>query len=319
MSLILSTLCLCLGHDGALVLHAGGTTTLLLDGLSIGTKDDRLRLLGHLGGVLLGTAALLGTDLHALLGDELESVSGLETFDEVGGCIAAEVIVPEGDEPAGNIDALDSVGLGVKPGFVREDRSHTFNDKLFSWRCEEREETYLVFFHSIGQVVDHGLIGCLGCFELGSAGDLIYLAVVNDLVVVVHDLILPLSILTLHRLVQLVALLLGREKFEESLGKFRVNGAEQVVEVFLVDRELRDVEVQVPEGGVTHGGPTFAAELDLLCIPGELFAEGLGVADDVGREPIDGAGGGEELDVEGGPFLRVLWNKLHECCLVLTC
>ena len=111
-------------------------------------------------------------------------------------------------------------------------------------------------------MVNHWLVGCLCCFELGCAGDLIHLTIVNDLVAdgfddrfaVFHGSILTGFAGTLHQIVQLVALLLsGREKFEESLGKFLVDEAEHVFEVFLVDRELCDVEVQVPEGGVAEG------------------------------------------------------------------
>jgi len=127
---------------------------------------------------------------------------------------------------------------------------------------------------------------------------------------VLHGLTIPLSTATLHS---------GGERLNESLvGVWTEGHAEQVVEVLLVDRDPFDVEVQVTEGGVTHGGPPFAAELDLLCIPGELFAEGLGVADDVGCEPIDGAGGGEELDVSWVPLLGVGGDEGHESRFVFA-
>jgi len=85
-----------------------------------------------------------------------------------------------------------------------------------------------------------------------------------------------------------------------------------------VDRELCDVEVQVPEGGVAEGRPTFTAVLDLLCVPGELLTQALGVADDVRREPVDGARRCQELDVEGSPGLHLLRDVLLKGGLVLA-
>ena len=93
---------------------------------------------------------------------------------------------------------------------------------------------------------------------------------------------------------------------------------EEVDEVGLVDLELGDVDLEVPEGGVAHGGPAVPSGEHLFREGCELLSHRGGVARDGVREAVDGVRGGEEFDVCPLPLLGVGWDEGHEGCFILA-
>lgn len=319
----------------------------VLLGLFLGVARSALGLLGILGGLADGSLALrlgelrldpslveglpgsqLVVDGHAAVEEEVAHGVG-HRLEAVAAAVREEVGAVHPGEPV-----ADAEGLDLRPGGVVDvvAVSAPVVAGLLALHAEVHQGVgagrgaVVAVVQGVRPVTD--LRGVLHPDDSAHVEGLGRGVAAVEVVVLLgdrHDLTISRSLETLHRTCDFSGrvgfgeeLLELREVLGELLGCVLVQGPEQVAEVFLVHRELGDVEVQVPEAGVTQGGPTFTAGGDLFCVPGEFLAQVLGVADDVRREPVDVMCGSEELHVKGGPGLHLLRDVLLKGGLVLA-